>query len=233
MGERCSEAERGDKRMETLKTLHEITAADPRHAKRHSIGVEIPDDYRPPTLADLHQEMVDLALPESVPETIRSAFSVARTLWLYGWYYWAFHTVAEYEAVRCVEMALRAKCEAEGAYDPKPKSRRNRQRIGLKGLFDLALEREWVRDTGFQNFRRLQAGEARFSLPAGTIRSESQRGRLSDDPTSYTRRVFESLRYMRNRRFHPERHSHTMPANARLTMELACDLIRQLFPSVA
>jgi hypothetical protein len=219
--------------MEMLKPLCEITAADPRHVKGHSIAAEIPDEYQPASLADLHQEMVRLALPDSVPEGTRSAFDVARTLWVYGWYYWAFHTVAEYEAVRCVEMALRAKCEAEGAYDPNPKSRRNRERIGMAGLFGIALEREWVRDTGFQNFHRLQAGEARFSLPPGTIRSESQRRRLSDDPMSYTRRVFESLRYMRNWRFHPDHHSHTMPENARRTMELAFDLIRQLFPNAS
>lgn len=61
------------------------------------------------TIADWHPAVDELALCAAVPNEVTIQFDTARNLLLYSWYVYRFVPVAELQAHRTVEMALRVR----------------------------------------------------------------------------------------------------------------------------
>ena len=202
--------------MEELKNFDEIHSPDSRHA---SVGRE---------LQALYDDVLTLTLPESVPESLRSAFAVACNLWLYGWFHWPFHTLAASEGYRLMEAALKDRCERDGVFEETGKQR---HRSGLEWLFDQALKRSWIVDEGFENYHRYKARADGMLIPPGTIVEQSQRAPIDfDDPQSYSRILVKCFQVARNRRSHPRGHFHSTANVGLFEMEFARDVLKQLFP---
>lgn len=212
--------------MEELKPLEELTDPDPRNESWILLAADPPG--RQMTVADQHEQMRELALPDSVPETVRSEFAITRTLWLYGWFYWPFYTLAGLHAHLTVEMGLHQRCEREGVYEELGLKRKN---AGLKRLFEEALRRRWITDEDFERFRevrnaRRQAGEEEFVWPKP---EEVTREIPEDQHYSYLIREFTS--YLRNAWAHPDHHSHWGFGQSYDELKIAHGILTTLFPS--
>jgi hypothetical protein len=78
-----------------------------------------------------------------VPEDVRSYFNVAVTLYLYGWLYYPFYTLASERSFFAVEMALRKRL---------PPKKLNKKGRDPRNLVDLLTEAKdgLMRDEGFR-----------------------------------------------------------------------------------
>jgi len=212
--------------VEELQTPDTIGAPDSRIA---SVMTWTQDGLQPVTLPELYNAVAALEPPTSGPESLRSAFAVARNVWLYGWFHWPLFTVAEHEAYRCVEMALKQRCRADGVFQETGK---DRDRANLGWMSQQAMRRGWLRDDGFAQYRRLRGEQPvappfkHMPGPPGPI------GPVDDsDPQAFARRAMSSIRRLRNRTFHPEGHSHNWPLVGLRELEYARDILVQLFSS--
>lgn len=73
-------------------------------------------EFRPWTLADMHEVIAEYELSAAVPEDVRVQWDTARNVWLYAWHVYRFFPLAERHAFSTFELALktRLKCEAGG-----------------------------------------------------------------------------------------------------------------------
>lgn len=210
--------------MERLKGLSEVCQPDPRNLAFVIEDHLAPKGVRKTVLTDLYAEATRLEFPETIPEPVRSGYVVARNLWLYGWFCWPFYKLASFEAWRCIEMALRLRCQQEGVYGETGKPPHT---VGLKWLFEQALERGWLRDRGFENFRRIEARRREYER---VMREGGFADRLPPEPsaTEYAQLLAETLPKLRNAHAHPDSFSVGLPGRSLLHLELARDLIVQL-----
>jgi hypothetical protein len=211
--------------MEKLKDLDKLTEHDPRHDALVSIVPETRDGIqqlvmRRETVADRYAELAVLELNDSVPEAVHSAFAVTRMLWLFGYYYWPLYTLAESQAILCLNMALATRIAREDGI-----ANLQSWRVpDLPLMFKRAIESKWVTDDGIAHAKRLRERSIRveelFGVPPD-LREES--------PQRYCRILLEGLTYMRNAFAHPKDYWHGMPGSSFLTIENVHDLIQQLF----
>lgn len=61
------------------------------------------------TIKEYYGWAEQITLHEGVPENVRSQFNVALNVWIYSWYVYAFHQVAEMKAFSVAELALKEK----------------------------------------------------------------------------------------------------------------------------
>lgn len=206
--------------MEVLKPLEEVCEADSRH---EILGNFDPDETlgdEGDSLRSRHARMARLELSGTVPETIRSAYAVARTLWLYGWFYWPFYTLAEVHACLCVDLALYHRGVQAELINPNAE-KAHKAHPSLRQLFQMAIEQNWLADDAFEHVRMWEE------------RAQVEEPFLSDEGTAVT---FDNRRYVHllaetipNRRdmsVHPPHYSHGMPSD--LLLQNVRDIIEQL-----
>ena len=210
--------------METLKNLSNICEPDPRQRSIVVIDPTLLNGSRQITLEDRYNDMAELELPENIPEKLRSAFAVARNLWLYGWFQWPFYTLASFEAYRCIEMALHIRCENDGVYTELGKKRKN---TGLRWLMNQAVQRNWLKDHKFKHFQRSEDKRKKMLC----ITSELLDTTIFEEFPSqkYCDILADTIPSLRNFHAHPDAYSHGMPGSSKLDLELARDIILQLF----
>jgi hypothetical protein len=149
--------------MEKLKDIDKLTEPDPRHDILVSIVPETQDGIqqlamRKETAADRYADVSALELPDSVPEEVRSAFAVTRMLWLYGYYYWPFYTLAEFQAILCLNVALAIRIAREDGIANLQSWRVDDFPVMLKR----AIESKWVTDDGIAHAQRFRERSARM-----------------------------------------------------------------------
>jgi hypothetical protein len=86
---------------ESLRTPGSALAPDSRSTMFSIIG------SRPMTLEDRHSWVAAYRLDRNIPEAIRIHFETAKNLYLYAWFVYRFHNVAEQQALTTLEFALR------------------------------------------------------------------------------------------------------------------------------
>ncbi len=206
--------------METFKALSDITQPDPRNLHFSKFDESAQDGLSPITLADIHQAMANLELGSNVPEGITSAFTVARNIWLYGWFVWPFYSVGEFEAYRCIEMALRVRCRTEQLLeDPKHPP-------GLRGLMQIAIDRRWLVDADIEHCRRLEESRQAYEDIEAAIGGQQRPPAAAD---SYVRLIANTMPNLRNAHVHADALSFTTSSSALLPLQLARDIINKLF----
>ena len=87
--------------MEQLKPFDELGKPDFRNT------LWIRADGQKLSIEEYYSWAEHVTLHEGVPEEIRSQFNVARNVWLYSWYVYSFHQVAEMKAFSVLELALK------------------------------------------------------------------------------------------------------------------------------
>ena len=94
--------------MEKLKPREEVLLPDVRYLNRvnldHSTGV-----VSEMTIDTIYEDLEQIQLSRSVPESVRSHFEIARNLAVYSWFVYSFNVVAAMQAFASLEMAVKEK----------------------------------------------------------------------------------------------------------------------------
>ena len=175
--------------------------------------------FRPRELRDHHALINSVRLGEHVPEKVRQLFENARNAYLYAFFAHRLLPVADLQVYASVEFALREKAQAVDEQVP--------ERWGMGRLFELAIERRWIVDDGFDVFRRNEAVRRQEAQDLSQIDP-----RIHYEPPfdtqAYCRILAESFPSLRNTLAHGSNMLHPSVIG---TFEIAADLIHQLFPS--
>ncbi len=210
--------------MEKLKDLDKLTEPDSRNELLIAIDPSAPEGFRNLTVAERYKEMAELELSESVPETVRSAFAVTRMLWLNGWFYWSFYTLAGFHAILCLDMALAIRiAREEGRPNPPAWT------PPLQEMLKRAIESNWITDEGIAHAKRLRERwtQMRQGLPEDMFGASPDP--LEESPQRYCRILLDTLPAERDSFAHPKHYWHGVPGSSSLIIENVHDLIQQLF----
>ena len=104
------------------------------------------------SLNDRYELMSSLALPNNVPEHIRTYYDCTRMLWLYGWFFYPFYGLAGLHAAIAVEMALRHRLAEANI----PTFNKRGIPLGLGGLMRKAVEKKVLKDEDLPRFDTLK-----------------------------------------------------------------------------
>ncbi|MGV8825306.1 hypothetical protein [Methylibium petroleiphilum] len=139
--------------MRTLEQLQQPDARMPHFAVWDGAA------FRTITQEDRYESIAALALDQAVPSDIRIHFDTARNVYLYAWFVYRFHVVAEQQVLATLELALRTRLISAGILDAHGEYRRVRppttsggpprvksERVGLRRLQELASEAGLLRN---------------------------------------------------------------------------------------
>lgn len=123
---------------DSLKTLEQITVADPRN--NH---IE---------LADWHNRIAKLELTPTTPTPVKQLFENAKNIALYTYFAYCLHQAAEATGYSALEKALKMKYDMErqnltGSREPRT----------LQQYMNLALSQGWITDEDYESSRHLAA----------------------------------------------------------------------------
>lgn len=210
-----------------FRLLADVSEPDPRWRGLVRIDTHPP---RPATLTERHAALSELTLCDAVPDELTVQFDTARNLLLYSWHVYRFIPVAELQAYRTVEMALRLRFAIGPATESKRHKQKRKQPPKLSELLNRAVSEGLLRDEGFRQHRRIREWQQFY-------KEEMQAAGLDGDPIevrtdlqTYVKALTDTIPTLRNDLAHG---SCTLHAGGLLTVEICCDLINQLFSSGA
>ncbi len=160
-------------------------------------------------------------LHEGVPEDIRDYFHVVVTLYLYGWLYYPFYTLASERSFFAVEMALRKRVPAPAIGQERP-SRRS-----LGDLLREAKDAGLLRDEGFPSLGNRRANPEELNEHMAEILGREP-DRQPEVP--YVDVLIGTLPWLRNHFAHPNMQTILTPGQALDGLILAAEIINQLWP---
>ncbi|HJT21323.1 MAG TPA: hypothetical protein VJ746_12680 [Nitrospira sp.] len=198
--------------MECLKLFQEILSPDRLSASYVVVNRET-GDTRPVTVEDSHKRLSSINLNDNVPEDIRSYFETIKNVFLYGWFVYAFYTVAMFLSFTVIEMASREKFKQD---DPD-------REWNFPKLIHVAKKRGFITEEGFVSVKR---GRERFGKTF-----EEATTPIDQPIEDYCAILAKSIPSLRNVFAHPERDMIVLPSDAISTMVLAAEFINQLFPA--
>ena len=173
-----------------------------------------------------HYEIVSqyCGLHEGVPEDIHSYFNAVVTLYLYGWLYYPFYTLASERSFFAVEMALRKR------FPPKKLNKKGRDPRFLADLLREARDAGLLRDEGFPSLANRRANAAELDQHMAEI--------LGRDPEPqpelpYVDVLIGAFPWLRNRFAHPNMQAIMPPGPALDGLILAAETINQLWPKLS
>ena len=180
-----------------------------------------PEGVRQRALRDDYNDASDLVLPEGVPAGIRDYFDGARMLWVYGWFYYPFYSMAAVHSYLCVELALDERVAREGIV-------LTRKQRTLEAKLAVAVERQWFSPDAFGTMRR-RIERARFYATEEGI-TEPLPGLAPEALSADMVRLLSHLRHFRNAAAHPDGLTVWLPGMSYVQLEFVRDLLAQLFP---
>lgn len=217
----------------SFKAVDEITKSDV--AGFVVLDPEAPGFIRPVSLADDYEGALSLALPETVPAIVSTYWDATRMLWLYGWFYCPFYSMATVHANFAVELALKERFRTESI-------KLSRKNSTLERMLEIAVEREWLVPEQFSNFKRRRQREREWEATRAAIQEVDPDFFASPSTPPVDRKAelvgamkrhLETLRRLRNDRAHPDGLYVVVPGMTYSEIEYARDLIAQLFAVAA
>jgi hypothetical protein len=184
--------------VETVKSKEQFLEPDPRS---ESLG---------PPLETQYPLLDDFRLHDGVPESVRSYLNSVVTLWLYGWLYYPFYSLAIFLSTTAVEMALQERFP-------------ERRGVGLKRLLKVAKKAGMLCDEGFPSLKYRRENAAIL---------DEQIGQTPDAPPDepYVDVLIERLPNVRNKFAHPQMHTIVFPGMVVDSLIVAAEIINQLWP---
>lgn len=193
------------------------------------------DRDRPLTQEDRWAAIDTFRSNPAVPETIQIHFETAKNLYLYAWFAYRFHVVAEQQALATLEFALRERLTDAGAIQ------RDADWVpGLKKLMGLAvnhglianeriqLRAHWAQQLAERRVRNDQIAEMmRLGLTEMVINESAVVPSQQDHDHDWIGAFVDSLPYLRNEYAHG---SSMLHANVLYTFEVVNELVNQLYP---
>ncbi|MDH5571704.1 MAG: hypothetical protein OEY89_08065, partial [Gammaproteobacteria bacterium] len=99
-------------------------------------------------------------------------FETAKNIYLYAWYVYRFFTVAEHQALTCLELSLREKL-----LDKVPKSYYPRsEKPMLRTLLRYAIDNSLIRNEGFSEWHEAARKRAKYRYEIEQIKKMSDEG---------------------------------------------------------
>lgn len=187
-------------------------------SKEHYFEPDPTNEFFPLLSLDKHYEVVlqCCQIHEDVPEDVRSYFNTILTLYLYGWLYYPFFTLASERSFFAVEMALRKRLP------PKKLNKKGRDPRNLVDLLREAKDSGLMRDEGFPSLENRRAS------------AEEEAEILGRDPEPqpeepYVDVLIGAFPWLRNHFAHPNMQSIMPPGPALDGLILAAEIINQLW----
>jgi hypothetical protein len=160
-------------------------------------------------------------LHDGVPDDVHSYFNAVVMLYLYGWLYYPFYTLASERSFFAVEMALRTRLP------PKELDEQGRDMRTLTRLLREAKKAGLLRDEGFPSLENRRAIAEELNQHVAEI--------LGRDPepqreVPYVDVLIQRFPWVRNRFAHPDMQNIMPPGTALDGLILAAEIISQLWP---
>lgn len=216
---------------DALRTAERALAADDRMGSFVAIRE---DGMRRISLADRHAEISTFELVRTAPLDVRIHFENAKNLYLYAWFVYRFHVVAEEHAIGSLEYALRLRL-VDGGFVSAAKGKS----MGLANLLERAKTRELIRNEDIKSRVKWATDMAKRRYSFLQIEAMNRDGLTEmafDDshvvPTDadlaydWILQFIESLPGIRNDYAHG---SSTLRPTVLRTFDIVCDFINQLF----
>lgn len=188
------------------------------------VDPDAPGGFRRLSLADDYTQAAALTLPSSVPQGVRDYFDGTRMLWVHGWFYYPFYSMAAVHSYFCAELALKTKLRAEGI--------NLRKRPSFSYLIDVAIRREWFNPLSFGTIRRRVERERVYAEleedASATISTTSRAYEVSI--RTDMERLLHHIPHFRNTAAHPDGITLWLPGMTYIKLEFVRDTIAQLFP---
>ena len=184
-------------------------------------------DFFPFLSLDTQYEMVSryCSLHNGVPEDVRSYFNVVVTLYLYGWLYYPFYMLANERSFFVVEMALRKRLP------PKKVDKKGRDRRSLSDLFREAGAAGLLRDEGFPSIVNRRMSDEEMKVRAAELGEALGQEVKVGPPEPFIDVLIKGFHTVRNRFAHPDMQMIMPPGPILDTLNLAAEIINQLWPS--
>jgi hypothetical protein len=196
--------------METIKSFEQFFDPDPRSPSLS------------PLLKKQHEVVREYCqLHDGVPEDVRSYFNAVVTLYLYGWLYNPFYTLASERSFFAVEMALRKRLP------PKKLDKRGRDPRPLPDVFKEAKAEGLLRDAGFPSLESRRARAEELNQHVAEIFGRNPEPQQEVPCVDVLIRAFP---WVRNRFAHPNMQNIMPPGPALDGLILAAEIINQLWP---
>jgi len=209
-----SDAEKRDSG-DYFRLLSDVNEPDPRW--KGLVRFDERGGTRPLTIDDRHAVLAELSLSDAVPDEVTIQFDTARNLLLYSWHAYRFIPVAELQAYRTVEMALRVRFGL--GPDARP---------GMSKLLRRAVRDGLLKDDGFRQHHRMCEERRYHDEFMRQLRPDAAPLELPADVRAYAKVIADTIPSLRNRLAHG---GSTLNPGGVLTLEICRDLIDQLFPS--
>lgn len=198
--------------MEHLKPLFEIPEADPRSGAFVKLNLDA-GTTEPMALKDVHDLISPITLDNDVPEEIRSYMEEVKTLFVYGWFYYPFYTLAAFLSTTVVEMSLSMRL-----------GKSQHERKGFAALLKEARESGILRgahDAMAAIWDRIEQSQAGYGYKAG-----SNPELLND---AHFEGAWKSLIKLRNTFAHPKGHWIMSPGMAVDLLRFSVEIINGLW----
>ncbi|MDI1238498.1 MAG: hypothetical protein PSV26_13535 [Polaromonas sp.] len=218
-----------------MKPFEAVVSADSLRDLQAVLGPD-PRTNRFDSLAQRQQRVGEYLLSDSVPYPVRVHFETAKNLYLYAWFVYRFHPVAEKHVLATLEFALRERLAPMFPEQFGPQAKRHPT---LRTLIAKAREEKLLTNIGLRVTERLARLRAEHRVSLERIRYLQSNGltELVCDaappvpvPEDYAHdllKIFEdSLPRIRNDYAHG---SATLHNTVLGTFEIVTDLIAQLF----
>lgn len=184
----------------------------------------------------VHEELQEIALNDTVPESVQQLFETAKNVSLYSWFVYRFHQVAESVAFQALEMGLSIRCEADANFRT-PKNKR-----GLRKYLTYALAAKWIGNDAFTGQRRVAIGRARMrkivEAIADGVGGEPKKSQEPADAevemtiaelssAEYIEQLMQAISNHRNELAHG---SKMLTPRSPSVLRVVADLLNQLYP---
>lgn len=217
---------------DALRTPEQAIRPDARY---DSFAVIDAEQVRKVNLTDRHEAISGFVLNPTVPVSVRIHFETAKNLYLYGWFVYRFHPVAEQQALASLEFGLRERLEQIGGT-----ARGSAKRSGLAGLLKQARMKGLIRNDLLRGRLHWATERARARYRYGLFEEMNRTGAMEmtfDDSSVQPTQEYlnhdwiaifiESLPLIRNTYAHG---SGILYPSVLRTFDIVCDLINQLYP---
>jgi hypothetical protein len=197
------------------------------------------------TQDDRHESISSFSLAASVPQDIRVHFDTARNIYLYAWFVYRMHVVAEQHALSTLELALRTALVSRGFVVVENSKlyvyagSKKRVVSGLRQLLDLAVKHDLISNERLPLREKWAISVAEYRMSREQIAHMQERGLdqmvfpLAEPvPTDeelgidWIGRFCEALPEIRNDYAHG---SSTLHATVLRTFEVVWSLVNQMF----
>ena len=223
---------------DSIRDLDAMMKADPRSSS--FIQVNDLGQSRRRTAEDHLAEILPFVLGVAVPEEVRVNFETARNLYVYAWFVYRFHAVAEQYALGTLEFALRARLEAKADASMSPGKLkvsglsnllREARQLGLLESSKLQLRTRWAHARARSRTELEQIEEMnRLGLTMMQVDNSGVRPTEEDLQVDWLSVFIDGLPAVRNEYAHGSKMLHPTVLH---TFEIICELINQLFPTQA